>query len=356
MRVLQLVAEARPADAVTDQAMRIARALSELGHDAQLGADRTAPELAAHFGPAPALLPERWDLVVDHYSIGADYHRELARRGHRRWLLYHNITPARLLAPWAPAIAARCAEGRERLAALLPGYELALAYSSFSAAELAHARVELLPMCVEPPAEAAATSASLRAMLAGRGPLLLFVGRLAPQKNHVGLLRLLRRLRGGAFPRAELLVVGDARGFEGYEQALLEAAGRLGVAGAVHLAGKVPVAELWSYYRLADLFCCLSLHEGFCVPLVEAFLAGLPVVAAPGGAVAETLGDAGLLAESGSEREAAELCEAALGEPALAGELRSRGRRRAESYSYAALRSRLAALLGHGEGGVRNEE
>ena len=46
---------------------------------------------------------------------------------------------------------------------------------------------------------------------------------------------------------------------------------------------------------MADLFLCLSEHEGFCVPLLEAMVFGVPVVAYDAGAVRETLRGGGVL-------------------------------------------------------------
>jgi glycosyltransferase involved in cell wall biosynthesis len=349
MKVLQLLAEARPADAVTNQALWIDRALTELGHEPALASDAAAPELEDRVQPACQALAARWDLVLDHYSIGAGYHELLPGCAAPRWLIYHNVTPAALLSDWAPAVAERCAAGRARLEALLPGYRRALADSRYNAAELTalgHRDVEVLPICVEPPAEASRPPlASLARVHAGGGPLLLFVGRVAPQKNHFGLLRLLRRLRQDGFPGAELLLVGDARGFERYDAGLRHAAAQMGLDASVRFTGKVPDVQLWSYYRLASAFVCLSRHEGFCVPLVEAFAAGLPVVAAAAGAVPETAGDAALLAADGDELHAAELCRALLQRPDLAEALAARGRERARGYGYPGLLRRLQRLL-----------
>ena len=47
----------------------------------------------------------------------------------------------------------------------------------------------------------------------------------------------------------------------------------------VHLVGHVSNEELTAYYELADVFVCASEHEGFCVPLVESFHMGVPVLA-----------------------------------------------------------------------------
>ena len=55
--------------------------------------------------------------------------------------------------------------------------------------------------------------------------------------------------------------------------------------------------ELVAYYEVADLFLCASEHEGFCVPLIEAFHMGLPVVARAATAVPATLDGGGVLYE-----------------------------------------------------------
>ena len=59
--------------------------------------------------------------------------------------------------------------------------------------------------------------------------------------------------------------------------------------------GPVPDEDLAAFYRWADVYVSLSEHEGFCVPLVEAMAADVPVLAYAAGAVPETLGGAGLL-------------------------------------------------------------
>ena len=59
--------------------------------------------------------------------------------------------------------------------------------------------------------------------------------------------------------------------------------------------GPVPDEDLAAFYRWADVYVSLSEHEGFCVPLVEAMAADVPVLAYGAGAVPETLGGAGML-------------------------------------------------------------
>ncbi|MHC5721084.1 MAG: glycosyltransferase, partial [Nostoc sp.] len=58
----------------------------------------------------------------------------------------------------------------------------------------------------------------------------------------------------------------------------------------VTLVGKVEDESLPAYYKAADIFLCMSEHEGFCVPIVEAFINRIPVIAYAGTAIADTMG------------------------------------------------------------------
>ena len=95
-------------------------------------------------------------------------------------------------------------------------------------------------------------------------------------------------------PDSRLLLVGDYRGQERYLTVLRRLVARLGV-NEVVFTGHVEHDELLAYYGVADLFLCLSEHEGFCVPLVEAMHFGLPVLAYDAGAVRDTLRGGGML-------------------------------------------------------------
>ena len=107
-------------------------------------------------------------------------------------------------------------------------------------------------------------------LAASEDPLVLTVGRLHPQKDQATLLRAFARLL--ARRPARLLVLG-----EGPERAALGAlAGELGLGGRVRLAGQVPGAL--PYMKAARLFVLSSRYEGLPTVLIEALLAGLPVV------------------------------------------------------------------------------
>ncbi|MGE3809778.1 MAG: glycosyltransferase family 4 protein, partial [Gemmataceae bacterium] len=126
----------------------------------------------------------------------------------------------------------------------------------------------------------------------GWAPLLLFVGRLAPNKRVPLLVEAVGRLRSRD---VHLVVIGDTGDLYEEEAARCQRrAEELGVSGQVHLLGQVANYRLRDAYRSADLFVMPSVHEGFCLPVLEAMACGVPVLAARATALPETVGDAGL--------------------------------------------------------------
>lgn len=124
------------------------------------------------------------------------------------------------------------------------------------------------------------------------GRILLFVGRLAGNKRAPLLIEALARLGD---PRTHAVLVGDCRDVYAAEAArCLALAHQLGVTDRVHILGELDDADLARAYGSADVLVMPSLHEGFCVPGIEALASGCPVIASRSAALPETVGDAGL--------------------------------------------------------------
>jgi hypothetical protein len=122
----------------------------------------------------------------------------------------------------------------------------------------------------------------------------LFVGRVIPNKKFEDIIRAFHTYKTVFNPQSRLLLVGSHSGFERYVTMLHRFVARLG-ARDVHLVGHVSNEELTAYYELGDIFVCASEHEGFCVPIVESFHMGIPVLAYAATAVPSTMDGAGVL-------------------------------------------------------------
>jgi 1,2-diacylglycerol 3-alpha-glucosyltransferase len=123
--------------------------------------------------------------------------------------------------------------------------------------------------------------------------VLLYVGRLVPHKRVSLLIEALSELKD---KNAKLLVVGD-----GPERERLEEYARTHNLGdSIIFTGYVSDVDLPKYYRACDVFVTASLHEGVCVPILEAFACGKPAIAPNISAMPETLSDGGLIYQENS--------------------------------------------------------
>jgi glycosyltransferase involved in cell wall biosynthesis len=285
-------------------------------------------------------------VVLFHFSIGSEVTSFFAGLPDRRVMIYHNITPPEYFVGVNPRVADRCRRGRWELARLRRVTELALGVSEFNRAELDAAgfpRTGVLPILVDweqygdPPVRA------VEARYRG-GTTLLAVGRIAPNKRVEDLLKAYYfycRLD----PDSRLIVVGSAVDTESYLAACQKLAADLGVADRVIFTGAVPQAELCTYYRLASVYLCLSEHEGFCVPLLEAMHFDVPVIAYASTGVPGTMGDAGVLLPEKDFPAIAEILHRVVADPGLRRTLVAGQRARLRAFDARAIGARLQEHL-----------
>jgi glycosyltransferase involved in cell wall biosynthesis len=184
---------------------------------------------------------------------------------------------------------------------LAPVVPLALADSQFNEKELvaagyartatAHLLVDLDDYHRRPDGK---TLDRLRRQKEDGGARWLFVGRIAPNKcqhDIIGAFAAYRRLFD---PLARLTLVGSATAVR-YLRALQQLSASLELGDSVTIADSVGFRELLAQFATADVFVCMSEHEGFCVPVLEAMELGVPVVAYDAAAVPETLGGSGVV-------------------------------------------------------------
>jgi glycosyltransferase involved in cell wall biosynthesis len=163
------------------------------------------------------------------------------------------------------------------------------------------------------------------------GPLVLVVGRLAPHKRPDLVIRAFALYQRLHAPDARLVCAGAPQ-----HPAYLERLGRLvEEVGARHvqLVGALDDRELARAYARASVMFSMSEHEGFCIPLLEAFHAEVPVVARPCGAMPEVGGDAVLWVEEPDLAVVAEMLHLAVTDGELRAELARRGRDRAREFA-----------------------
>ncbi len=121
---------------------------------------------------------------------------------------------------------------------------------------------------------------------------ILSVGRLDHQKNQECLIRAVQNLD------AHLILIGQGE----LEDSLKSLAKKLDISQKIKFMNSIPNAEIQQYYWNADIFALATHYEGFCIPILEAMAAGLPVVASKTSPLPEILADTGILVDSCPEK------------------------------------------------------
>ena len=350
MAVHQLLSYARRGDAVTNQAL----ALHEvLGSGSLLVAhafdDSVDDDVVALAGLDPDAVGAD-DLVLYHVTIGCEPAAAwLQHRPGPFGLVYHNITPSRFFEGLSHDHARLTAQGRDELAQLVPGAAVIIADSEFNGAE-----IEALGGTVDaiqPPIATTRRLAAIpddpklaRALDERDLPDLVSIGQIAPHKRPHELLFAHHLLVTHLDADATLTLIG-ATPVPAYDDVLSRTIELLALHQAKML-GPVSDTELATRLRRARALVTMSVHEGFCVPVVEAMAAGVPVVACAAGAIPETAGGAALLLPpDAAPSTVAEAFRAVITDDALAADLRARGLARAAELEQRTDPARLLPLL-----------
>jgi len=237
------------------------------------------------------------DIAFLHLSIGSRANEVFAKISGRKVLLYHNITPPEYFSLIQPATAAELARGRAQAAALAGVAEVTLADSAFNAGELAawgYPPAAVFPLFLDFAKLAGAPDRSILRRFGDGKTNILFVGRCAPNKKIEDVIAAFACYQKGVDRNSRLILAGSFAGTERYQRLLLSLVRDLHLEEVV-FTGSIPQGQLNACYRSARVFLCMSEHEGFCIPLVEALAHRVPVLAHAAAAVPETLGGAGIL-------------------------------------------------------------
>jgi glycosyltransferase involved in cell wall biosynthesis len=347
--VHQLVHTLSYGDAISTEVLALQRVLQARGIRSEIFAIHEHPRLRGCSIPYGELAQHGEADLILHYSLGSPLNEVYRtwKRG-RRTLVYHNITPAR----WYQSTNKRVADDIERGLAELPELcqlsDALWADSPFNAREVHDLgfSCEVLELLVDPVRWSGARNEGIYSAVSGAaGTQVLCVGRLAPNKCVEDVIKCFYFLVKYIDPQSRLRIVGIDTDTELYSFSLRELANYLGIDYAVEFVGQLADDEVRAMYEASDVYVSMSEHEGFCLPLIEAMNFGCPVVAFAAGAVADTVGDGGIVVR---EKRHAEI-GALLAKVAQPGDLRStlieRARARTQHFSYERFAARVAELL-----------
>jgi glycosyltransferase involved in cell wall biosynthesis len=321
IRIHQVLATLGYGDAIGHEVLGIQRVLRAAGYESEIFVEtadhRLEPQTRDYRELVDFSHPD--NLLLHHFSLGSKASRTAYALPDRMALIYHNITPPEYFVGVHRTLARQTFRGRRELQAYADRCDLAMGDSEFNRQDLealGFPRTAVLPVVPDFSHLDRAPNWFVARDFDDEWTNIVFVGRVIANKKIEDLISWFHTYHTIFNPRSRLLLVGAQSGFERYVASLHQLVGRLG-SSHVHFIGHVSDEELVAFYEIADLFLCASEHEGFCVPIVEAFYKQVPVLAYAATAVPSTMDGAGVLFEDRDPIHVATLMDEIISNAAL---------------------------------------
>lgn len=333
MEIHQILPTFSPGDAIGNEVTEINKTLRKWGYKSQIFAENIHPEMSAKNYLEYRKVSSKDNILIFHFSIGSDISHYVRELPDKKIIRFHGITPEKYLYGINDYIQHLLVRGREELNLYPELTDLALANSRYTQLELSKLgfkQIEVFPLLMDLNIYDKNPNQSLLSRFDDDYVNLLFVGRIIPQKNQHVILKIFSYYKL-INPRSRLFLIGNFEGCENYYDQLQEIIKKLKLKD-VYIPGKVSMDDLISYYKLADVFLCMSEWETFCVPLVESMYFDTPILAYNYTAIPDTLGNSGILINKLKCNEIAEMIDLVVNDEAFRNKIIRKQRERLKDF------------------------
>ena len=356
MEIHQLVHTLNYGDAISGEALTIQRLLQERSIASSIysvNAHEKVAKATRHWSKFKSEVAKKTAgkvALILHYSIASPLNKLfLESTSLQRAMIFHNLTPVRWFSSYNQRVSADLKVGFNELPSIAQAANLLLADSDFNRRELEALKcppAKVLPLPLDLTQwNIPANPAVAKALKGHAGKNILHVGRLAPNKRIEDIIKAFYFYHHKIERNSRLWLVGIDIDTEIYSFELRRLISELRLKEAVYFAGGVANQDLKAFYEQADLYLCMSEHEGFCVPLLEAMHFGIPVIAYNSCAIRDTLGEGGVLLERKSPAETAELMQLMMSDMTLRKDFIERGKAQVEKFSLNNFSCKLEELV-----------
>lgn len=303
VKVIQIVATLNYGDAVGNDVIAIKNALIEQNILTEIYTKnihkRIAPGTAKLINRIPKL--NKNDIVIYHFAAEdplVDLIKELPCI---KILRYHNITPSHFFKGYNAQAERNTSKGLQQIKGLKDYIDYGLVDSEYNKKDLEDMGYAcpqfVMPILIQFEDYAKTASEQVIHRYSDGTKNIIFVGRVAPNKKIEDIIEVFQYYHSNCDSNSRLIIVGSYDEKNKYYRMLKKKSDCL-EDNSIIFTGHIPFDEILGYYKVADAFLCMSEHEGFCVPLVEAMYFGVPIVAYASTAVPGTLGSCGILVDN----------------------------------------------------------
>ena len=337
-------------DAISNDTIAIRDMLVKEGIETHIYADGIDDRLPKDTASYPDKYKDDKDtIIIYHLSMGSELNKIVQAYKARIFIVYHNVTPPEFFRPYSAFMARLCSEGLKQVEQMAASPELCIADSGFNKNDLISmgykCPIEVVPILIKFDDYKKKYNKKLVDQYSGDGYVnVLFTGRIAPNKKQEDVIRAFCYYHNFINPKSRLFIVGSYNWQDTYCKKVKKYVEELET-DSIYLTGHIPFEDILAYYKLADIFLCLSEHEGFCVPLVEAMFFDIPIIAYDSSAVGETLGGGGLLLKDKDPKVVAEAINIVATDENLRQTMKEKGRERLKDFDNEEVKKRLMDVL-----------
>ncbi len=299
MRIVQMLPTLAYGDAIGNNVIAIKYALESAGYNTAIYAENIDKRIPARTCDKIDKFTDSEDtLILYHLSTGTELNEKIKKLKAKIVIIYHNVTPPEFWHKYDYNQEKRCADGVDSVRRLADTPVYCLADSAFNKSELIRldykCPVDVLPILIRfSDYDKTPDQATVDKYSDGYTNI-VFTGRVAPNKKQEDLITAFYYYHTYVNPKSRLIIAGAYQNSDVYFRKLEAYRNELGLDDVI-FTGHISFDQILAIYKTASLFVCLSEHEGFCVPLVEAMYFGIPIIAFDSTAIGETLGGSGLL-------------------------------------------------------------
>jgi len=348
--VIQIVSTLNFGDAVGNDVLAIKRALKESGYITAVFAEQIHEKIKDTDVLPLTFLPElrEDDVVIYHFASADSYVSELAKLKCKKVLRYHNITPAVFFQGFDALAEMHVRQGVKDIQMLSNSIDYGLIVSEFNKKELLsmgyQCPMDVVPILIPFSDYEKEPDQNVLKKYNDKKTNILFVGRGAPNKKIEDVIRAFMAYKKTYDADARLFLVGNYDVKSKYYTFLQEVMEKENAKDII-FPGHISFAEILAYYRLADVFLCMSEHEGFCVPLVEAMFFKIPVIAYHSSAIPDTLNGTGVLIEKKDMMQIAEEIHKIVSDSEYAAHIIDGEQKRLQDFKYETIKEQIINFL-----------
>ncbi|NRT90798.1 glycosyltransferase [Clostridium beijerinckii] len=294
MTIVQVLDALDFGDGVSKDVINKYSLLKEMGYETEIYSKWVHENVKEYRKDIRNLRLKSNDILIHHFSGECHSLDEILSQNCKKVLVYHNITPEKFFEE--DSNSNHCSIGETQLKQIYKNYDFFLADSQFNADSLYNLgvdkQVDVLPILIE---FKAFDHYIQNKILSKKEKLFLFVGRVAENKKHEDIIDIFEYYYSNIDCNSKLVFVGNTEYSKEYHMNLLDKISKLKAKENIIFTGKVDDSIVYNYYANADVFICMSEHEGFCIPLLESMYCGVPTLAYDSSAIGSTMGDSGIL-------------------------------------------------------------